>query len=670
MTRYSYAGGAADFVFDVAPSGFLRLRPASLMVFTEENAGVRVTDLRVDGTPVTEVPVANTGLVPAFEGPDEYVDDLWVATGPDKPRIRLTSNAGEQRADAAADRAEEALDQARQITGIDDVEGAVEALDANPASPLRQQQDARLAATYVGGTALVGPGIDPTGATDSTAAIQAKLDAVRVAGGGLVFVPPGTYSVTGNLRLGSNTRLMGAGWKSVIRLAAGTNTTQANSKHVLTNHDPVGGNQGIHIESLWIDGNGDANPGGHYCGILLDKVTNAVISKVKVTDPLRHNNIEDTHGEGIKLENCTYGRVSDCTVDHSNVLNSKDGIKLDTSSYCTVTGNILINCNAAGVQVAYDSFHCTVTGNSVYSNGDTPGYDRRSMVRLHRASRCTVTGNNGYNVEVGIDLLEGADYNTIVGNHAALFNGAVSACILIRDHLSTPSTGNVITGNTFTSLTGLSTLALVSIARGVANFIRGNQFHTGQASARTITLDANSSNNAIEGNEIRAVQQLTVTNLGTGNAVEPIRESRFVGFKLKRITNQTVVTNTLTDVKWNAEDWDSDGFRVNGSDVATITIPAGLAGKYELAAGITFAGNGTTTRRSLYIRVNGTSVARTNRSAAAAGDDSHHVTAVQQLAAGDVVTIAVYHEAGGPLEIDTTAYGTSAAWITGKRIAT
>src|SRR5215472_4978470 len=68
---------------------------------------------------------------------------------------------------------------------------------------------------------LGGPA-DPTGATDSTTAIQARLNSVRIAGGGIVYMPPGTYLVntatrTGGfsqgtaLMVGANTTLMGAG---------------------------------------------------------------------------------------------------------------------------------------------------------------------------------------------------------------------------------------------------------------------------------------------------------------------------------------------------------------------------------------------------------------------------------------------------------------------------
>lgn len=62
-------------------------------------------------------------------------------------------------------------------------------------------------------------GADPTGTNDSTAAIQAALDAVT--DGGEVIFPPGTYLVSGNgslLQPKSNTALVGTRTASVIRI--------------------------------------------------------------------------------------------------------------------------------------------------------------------------------------------------------------------------------------------------------------------------------------------------------------------------------------------------------------------------------------------------------------------------------------------------------------------
>jgi len=55
-------------------------------------------------------------------------------------------------------------------------------------------------------------GADPSGASDSTAAIQAAIDAAALAGGAIVWLPPGLYRVDGTLVVAaSHTLLRGAG---------------------------------------------------------------------------------------------------------------------------------------------------------------------------------------------------------------------------------------------------------------------------------------------------------------------------------------------------------------------------------------------------------------------------------------------------------------------------
>ncbi len=87
-------------------------------------------------------------------------------------------------------------------------------------------------------------GADKTGKSDSTAAIQKALDAARNNGGGIVYLPNGTYEVDGTLEVFAKTRLMGESKTGVIlkdSLAAGY-------RNVLINGDTAFG-----IENLSID---------------------------------------------------------------------------------------------------------------------------------------------------------------------------------------------------------------------------------------------------------------------------------------------------------------------------------------------------------------------------------------------------------------------------------
>jgi hypothetical protein len=57
--------------------------------------------------------------------------------------------------------------------------------------------------------------------TDNAAAIQAALDQVKVAGGGTVLIPEGTYR-TGPITLSSRSRLVGVGFGSILKAVSGS----------------------------------------------------------------------------------------------------------------------------------------------------------------------------------------------------------------------------------------------------------------------------------------------------------------------------------------------------------------------------------------------------------------------------------------------------------------
>src|SRR5690606_23673462 len=61
-------------------------------------------------------------------------------------------------------------------------------------------------------------GVNTTpGTTDMTEAIQTAIDVARQKGGGVVFLPNGTYLVTASVAVKSNVTLMGEGRTSIIK---------------------------------------------------------------------------------------------------------------------------------------------------------------------------------------------------------------------------------------------------------------------------------------------------------------------------------------------------------------------------------------------------------------------------------------------------------------------
>jgi len=149
-----------------------------------------------------------------------------------------------------------------------------------------------------------------------------------------------------------------------------------------------------------------------------------------------------------------------------------------------------------------------------------------------------------------------------------------------------------------------------------------------------------------------------------------IRRKNAGGCRLRRSAKLTVSANTNTAVPWTDEDWDPDGFHSTTSNTSRVTVPTGMAGKYEIEVGVSFAANATG-RRSLVLRLNGAtqSVARDNRSAAVAGDTPLYATTKLQLAAGDYLEAYVYHEAGADLDLDVPTLGSAAAWLVLTRVS-
>jgi Pectate lyase superfamily protein len=85
--------------------------------------------------------------------------------------------------------------------------------------------------------AVAGYGADPTGAANSTTAIQNALTAAATAGGGTVYLSAGTYKIS-NITIDTNVTLCGDGYSTILSAAPGTTgymialTTPATTRQV------------------------------------------------------------------------------------------------------------------------------------------------------------------------------------------------------------------------------------------------------------------------------------------------------------------------------------------------------------------------------------------------------------------------------------------------------
>jgi parallel beta-helix repeat protein len=141
--------------------------------------------------------------------------------------------------------------------------------------------------------------------------IQEALDRLGKEGGGILFLPAGTYSIEKTLKIPSNVILRGAGAGTILKPTITIGERQYPDNRVISNADVEGGNKGIIIEDLVIDGEllGEYHKTGIY-GISLNNCDNCIIRNVIV---------RRCSGEGILV---SYGKgntiVENCIVEENN----------------------------------------------------------------------------------------------------------------------------------------------------------------------------------------------------------------------------------------------------------------------------------------------------------------------------------------------------------------
>ena len=277
------------------------------------------------------------------------------------------------------------------------------------------------------------------GVTDDRAAIQAVLQLCHDNGGGLVFFPAGTYNISGDLVIPSNTVLVGVGKASWIQMSVGSNW----SGEVIM----VAGNN-VQIKNLggdllnhggqFIDG--QANMG--FIGITSLTYESVIAEDTSNRDALRHDVlIEDVYttayyavqaepGTGCYMENIVYNRVI-----APNACISFTGFRQDYAfKHCAVhdcecgylrindgnTTNIHQQIDIDNIRACYARIYCwggsvtdlyidVDTSNPFYINGQTWVPDQGQIACVLRgndsAKGIKVNCNNASNISCGLDIL-------------------------------------------------------------------------------------------------------------------------------------------------------------------------------------------------------------------------------------------------------------------------
>ena len=129
----------------------------------------------------------------------------------------------------------------------------------------------------------------------------------------------------------------------------------------------------------------------------------------------------------------------------------------------------------------------------------------------------------------------------------------------------------------------------------------------------------------------------------------------FVGCRVVKSTNQTITTATFTEVTWDTEDSDTNGFHSNVTNNNRITIPSGYAGYYRFEFQL-FPYN--TTENYIKIMKNGTALKDFDYAQVGGTSGSVWYSLIINLAVSDYISIqyAQYTGANRNLEQATDGY--------------
>lgn len=232
------------------------------------------------------------------------------------------------------------------------------------------------------------------GITDDTAAIQSAIDAAAAAGGGQVYMPTGTYIVSGGeepsdgcLMLKSNVYLYGDGMgATTVKVADGSDTKITGvirSAYGEETHD-------FGVSNLTIDGNRDHTTGkidGWFNGYIPGQAgydSNVTLDSVE---------IKDCSGYGFDPHEQTVNMVIKNSVSHGNGL---DGFVADFLSDSTFENNVAYDNDRHGFNVVTSTHDFTLTNNVAYNNGGNGIVVQRGSEDIPSPSNITITGGEVY----------------------------------------------------------------------------------------------------------------------------------------------------------------------------------------------------------------------------------------------------------------------------------
>ena len=265
----------------------------------------------------------------------------------------------------------------------------------------------------------------------------------------------------------------------------------------------------------------------------------------------------------------------------------------------------------------------------------------------------------------GTTSLSGLDDNSVslvysVGYEQVYLNGALL------------SRGNDYTATNGTTITLTNATVAGDIVEVIANatIALTDTYTQSQANGKFI----NNTLTTTTGDIIYASAANTPARLGIGSTDQVLKVSgglpvwgaapaaSFVGCSLTQGSAQSISNTTQTDLTFDTEQFDTDGFHSTSTNTASITIPSSKGGYYLVTARVSYASNSTGTR-GLWLLKNGATYIGTCFSQPVSTGDitTVQINAIVNLVATDYITMNAYQGSGGSLNTATDQFKTNFA---------
>ncbi len=357
------------------------------------------------------------------------------------------------------------------------------------------------------------------------------------AGGGTVYLPAGTYSLTGDIDIGTaNTTLMGSGTTTILSLG---NTVNQN---VIT----VAAVANVVIKNLTINGNRANNTSGNgiSVGVGASHFTADSIS------------IYNTDGAGIFVNGTTYPIVKNSRFAGIGQVGDtgSSGVQFYNSPFGKIADNTFDWCESdciylAGDGTANDGTHdYTITGNHIYNTQENQG----SAIMVYEATRGVIANNEIYNTKTNTNGVNGIFVRAVGGNDdyafATIMNNTVASTSGVGIETQSKNI-NVIGNIIYNQLNGSDTHGIY--IAGDNSSIIGNSIAS--TTGHLIQINSGRKNIVIEGNAL-------VNNLASGKSCFSINTA-------SAVDNVVFANNTCADY----QDTPTTGYGILGAGGGAFT---------------------------------------------------------------------------------------------------